>query len=79
MDVQKSSVGWPAFQASCVAAGKTLAVIMGIPILMSAIVQDGPPRAIVGILLPPILILSAIRKINRRDDPRSAKPPPDPP
>ena len=79
MDVEKSSVAGPAFRASCVAAVKALALTIGLPILVKSAIDGGPAGQIAGILFGALFVFIVVRKINRHDDSRHAKRPPDAP
>jgi len=79
MDVNKSSIAGPAFRASLVATAKTIGVLVAFIVSLMVVFNGGPFAVAVGAIFGAIFIAVIVRRVNRRDDPRRAGRPPDPP
>ena len=69
----------PAFRASCIAAAKTVGVFAALIVLSMLAAHGGPIALAVGVLFGALFIALVVRSVNRRDDPRRARLPPDAP
>jgi hypothetical protein len=79
MDVNKSSIAGPAFRASLVATAKTIGVLAAFIVSLMVAVNGGPIAVAVAAIFGALFIVVVVRRVNRRDDPRRAKLPPDAP